>query len=97
MAGQMMWISSPPFGATPKQFRVLWVRHDITEEGAFTTCYLTDDLINSYARDPSDAANLMIKVITHDHQNMVFQRLNTENMLYGTPLCKLIDLDTMNV
>jgi hypothetical protein len=94
MPGQMYYISSPPFGSTPKQFRALWVQHEIVEQ-LQTTLYLTDDVTNSYARDPSDSQSNLIRAVNPDYQNRSFARLAVVGVPSKCNISKIIDIDAI--
>jgi hypothetical protein len=94
MQGTMFWLSSPPFGASPKQFRCIWVKHEVAGELSTTIC-LTDDIVNSYARDPTDALNRQIKAINPDQQNRTFVRLAVAGIPSRSLICKIVDVDAI--
>lgn len=95
LPGQMAWAINPTFGASAKQFRILWLQHDSppppTE--ATTTLYLTDDLTNSYARDPSEAQTAAIKAVNPDFQNRTFARLAAAGIPPKSARSKVVDVD----
>jgi hypothetical protein len=96
LAGQMMWLNSPAFTPNLKQFRILWYKIvSAADKGATVVVYLTDDLSNAYARDPSNLETLAIKAINPDYQSRDFARLKISGIDSSTPLVKLINVDTL--
>jgi hypothetical protein len=95
LAGQMVWVLSPAYNNIIKQFRILWLKHECSAKGAYTTIYLTDDLFNAYARDPSNLETQAIKSINPDYQNRDFARIKIQGVSGTTPIAKLINVDTL--
>ena len=67
-----------------------------TSEGALSRLYLTDDLSNSYATDPTDLANISIKTLNPDFATRTYTRLallGANNLAWNTVFAKIIDVD----
>jgi hypothetical protein len=56
--------------------------------------YLTDDLNNSYATDPTDLANTALKTVNPDFQSRSYTRLSLVGaMAWNSVISKIIDVD----
>ena len=96
LGGQQVWIKSPLFSNIPKCFRLLYVNltHTATD-GALSRLFLTDDLSNSYAIDPTDLASTAIRTVNPDFQNRNYTRLMLGSIVWNTIITKIIDVDTL--
>jgi len=99
LQGQMMWLMSEGFPddyPTPKQFRILWLKHIVDiDRGSKSMVFLTDDLTNAYTRDPNALEKIAVKSVAPDAQDRDYYRLKMLGVLGKTPITKFINVDSL--
>lgn len=94
VGGQQVWLQSPSFGPNPKCFRIQTATQVYSaNQGALTKIEVTDDLVNSYAKDPTDQVTQAIKAVSPNFQDRDYIRLKVANMEWDAPVAKIIDVD----
>lgn len=82
------------FSTLVKLFRIQTVTFIYSaSQGALTKLTVTDDLVNSYTKDPSDLVTQSIRAIAPDFQNRDYIRLKIGTMEWDAMIAKIIDVD----